>query len=107
MSPIDQHAAEAVDIAGLIARSPFAGQLAGGAPLLVAAGQPARLIFANPAAHAIFRSANLEELAAAALLGASPGARRLRQLASAPGSGAPAKLELLRFFVDRLPLQLA
>jgi PAS domain S-box-containing protein len=107
MSPIDQHAAEAVDIAGLLARSPFAGQLAGGAPVLVAAGQPARLVFASPAAYAMFRSTNLEELAAAALLGASPGARRLRQLASAPGAGAPAKLELLRFFVGRMPLQLA
>jgi PAS domain S-box-containing protein len=107
MNPIDQKAAEARDIAGLLARSSFAGQLAGGAPLLVAAGQPARILFASQAAHAIFRSSSLEELGAAVLGGASPGARRLRQLASAPSAGAPPKLELLRFFVGRLPLQLA
>ncbi|MGA2794427.1 MAG: PAS domain S-box protein, partial [Roseiarcus sp.] len=106
MDPIDHRGADASAIASLLARSTFAGQLRGGAPVLVAASEPARIVFANQAAHALFRTGNLQQLNAAAMIGASPGARRLRQLASASTAGAPPRLELLRFFVDRAPLQL-
>ena len=106
MNPIDQKAADA-DIADLLARSSFAGQLRGGAPLLVAAEEPPRIVFANEAAHAVFQTANLQQLNAVAMVGASPGARRLRQLAGALTPGAPPKLELLRFYIGRLPQQLA
>jgi PAS domain S-box-containing protein len=106
MDPIDHKGADASAIANLLARSPFAGQLRVGAPLLVATGDPARIVFANQAAHGLFRTANLQQINAAAMIGASPGARRLRQLASASNVGAPPRLELLRFFVDRAPLQL-
>ena len=105
MTPTDQKTADA-DIAGLLARSSFAGRLRDGAPLLVAAQEPPRIVFANEAARAIFRTADLEQLNAAAFAGASPGARRLRQLAAANADAAP-RLELLRFFVARLPLQLS
>jgi PAS domain S-box-containing protein len=106
MSPIDDNAANARDIAALVARSPFARQLRGGAPLFVVARTPERIVFASKAAHALFRTGDLEQLNAAVLAGASPGARRLRQLANGAIAGAPPKLELLRFFVGRLPVQL-
>ena len=106
MSPIDDNAADARDIAALVARSPFARQLRGGAPLFVVARTPERIVFASKAAHALFRAGDLEQLNAAVLAGASPGARRLRQLANGAIAGAPPKLELLRFFVGRLPVQL-
>jgi PAS domain S-box-containing protein len=105
MNPIDQKAADA-DIADLIARSPFSGQLRGGVALLVAAQNPPHIIFANEAAHAAFRTTSLDQLNAAAMVGTSPGARRLRQLATTPAAGAP-RLERLRFFIGRLPLQLS
>jgi PAS domain S-box-containing protein len=106
MDPIDQKTADA-DIAELLAQSPFAGHLHGGAPLLIAAGQPARVVFANEAAQATFRTLSLAQFNAVAIAGTSPGARRLRQLASALTAGAPPRLERLRFFVGRLPLELS
>ena len=42
------------DAAALVAGSPFAERLARGAPTIVAAGRPARVLFANPAALALF-----------------------------------------------------
>ncbi|WP_158817805.1 ATP-binding protein [Methylocapsa sp. S129] len=106
MNPIDQKTAD-TDIADLLARSSFAGPLREGAPLLVAAMEPPRIVFANPAAHAIFRTENLAQINAAAMAGTSAGARRLRQLAGALSAGAPPRLELLRFYIGRLPTQLA
>ncbi|MGO8800965.1 MAG: ATP-binding protein [Roseiarcus sp.] len=105
MDPIDQKPVDANAIGDLLAGSPFAEQWRGGAPVLVAARQPARVVFANQAAQKLFRAAGLQELNAAALTGSSPGARRLRQLADASNAGAP-RLELLRFYLDRAPLQL-
>jgi hypothetical protein len=107
MDPIDQNGAETSAIVGLLAGSSFAGRLRGGAPVLVAAGEPARIVFANSAAHALFRTRTLQEINAAAMIGTSPGARRLRQLAGASTVGATPRLELLRFFLDRTPVQLA
>ena len=101
------HEPSRADIADLLAQSPFAGQLRSGAAVLVASGEPPRVIFANEAAHAIFRTKDLQQISAAAFIGTSPGARRLRQLASARIVDAPPKLELLRFYFGRLPLQLA
>ena len=54
MDPNDHKGAETGAIASLLAGSPFAGRLRGGAPVLVAVGEPACIIFANPAAHALF-----------------------------------------------------
>jgi PAS domain S-box-containing protein len=107
MSPIDDKAADESEIAALLARSPFAGQSSGAAPLLVVAARaPARIVFVNDAVHALFRTGDLRQINAALLTGASPGARRLRQLTNAATAGARPRLELLRFFVGRLPLQL-
>jgi PAS domain S-box-containing protein len=106
MNPIDQNAADA-DIADLLARSSFARRLRDGAPVLVAAYEPARIVFANDAACAVFQVADLARLNAAAMIGTSPGARRLRQLAGVLTPDAPPRLELLRFYVGRLPVQLA
>src|SRR5476651_1636408 len=106
MDPIDQKSADA-DIAELLAQSPFAGHLRGGVPLLVAAGQPARIVFANEAAKATFRTLSLSQFNTAAIAGTSPGARRLAQLANGLSAGARPRLERLRFFVGRLPLELS
>jgi PAS domain S-box-containing protein len=106
MDPIDQKSADA-DIAELLAQSPFAGHLRGGVPLLIAAGQPARIVFANEAAKATFRTLSLAQFNTAAIAGTSPGARRLRQLANGLSAVAPPRLERLRFFVGRLPLELS
>ena len=107
MDPIDHLSADSGAITGLLAGSPFAGRFRDGAPMLVARGEPARVIFANPAAHALFGTREPRELNAAALAGTSPGARRLRQLAGAATGATTPKLELLRFFVNRAPVQLA
>jgi PAS domain S-box-containing protein len=106
MDSIDQNAGNARDVADVLARSPFAGEL-GSAPVLVLARDPVRIAFANQAALTLFRANGLAPLNAMVDAGASPGARRLRQLASALAAGASPKLEILRFFVGRLPLPIA
>jgi PAS domain S-box-containing protein len=105
MNPTDQKVAD-TDIADLLAQSLFAGQFRTGAPVLVVANEPPRIIFANNAAHAVFRTESLEQINAVAMSGTSSGARRLRRLAGALTVGAPARLELLRFHLGRLPMQL-
>jgi PAS domain S-box-containing protein len=107
MSPRDDRVANDPEIAALIARAPLVAQLPQGAPLIVVAQAQRRVVFANEAIHAIFRTRDLEQINTALLEGTSPGARRLRELASATKADAPARLELLRFFIARLPVQLA
>ena len=106
MSLIDDKAADERNIAALLARTPFAGPSRAGAPLLVVAQSGPRIVFANQAVLTLFRATNLGQLNATLLNGASPGARRLRQLANTATIDAPPKLELLRFFIGRLPVQL-
>jgi PAS domain S-box-containing protein len=106
MNPTDQKFADA-DVADLLVRSSLARYAHAGAPLVVAAEDPPQIVFANQAAQAIFHAANLQQMNATAMNGTSPGARRLRQLAGAQTVGGAPRLELLRFFVDRLPLQLS
>ncbi|MGO9769254.1 MAG: PAS domain-containing sensor histidine kinase [Roseiarcus sp.] len=92
------------DVAALVAGSPFAERLDHGAPLMVAAGRPARMEFATPAALALFRVETFRALEAVALGARSPGARRLRHLVEALAPGARPRMESLRFFADRLPM---
>ena len=66
-------------------------------PLIVAAGAPARLVYATPAALRLFRAADLPALNARLLEGGEPGARRLADIAASLGPDAP-RLERLRFF---------
>ncbi|HYA72313.1 MAG TPA: PAS domain-containing sensor histidine kinase, partial [Roseiarcus sp.] len=81
-----------------------AERLERGAPLIVAAGRPARVAFATPAALALFGVETLGALDAVALAARSPGARRLRHLAEALAQGIPPRMESLRFYAGRLPL---
>jgi PAS domain S-box-containing protein len=102
----DRAAVTAEEVAALVAGSPFAERLALGAPTLVFAGRPPRLVFASRAALTLFGAADLAGLEALVLAAASPGARRLASLAAA-GAGAPPRVESLRFYLDRRPLPLA
>ena len=60
------------DVAALVAGSPFAERLDRGAPLMVAAGGPARVEFATPAALALFGVETLGALDAIALQRRAP-----------------------------------
>jgi PAS domain S-box-containing protein len=93
--------------ADLLAQSSFAGQLRSDAPLLLASKIPPRIVFANEAALAAFGAKDLDQVSAAATAGTSAGARRLRQLAVAVTPDGGRRLELLRFYVGRMPMQLA
>ena len=101
------HAMTAPDeIVTLLAGSPFADRLARGAATIVAAGRPARVLFANPPAMALFGAADRAALEAQLFSASSPGARRLVGLAEAEAVGPP-RVESLRFWLGRRPLPLA
>jgi PAS domain S-box-containing protein len=100
MSPADPKGVDAIDVAALLAGTPFAAALRTGAPLLVAAIDPLRIRFATEAAMTLLGAQSLAQVEATALGGESLGARRLRQLARTLVAGAP-RLELLRFYTDR------
>ena len=101
VAPTPLNAREAAD---LLAGTPFAVALNRGA-LALAAGQPARAIFATSSALALAGVRDLYGLDSVLFGAESPGARRLRRLADEMPLGAP-RLEQLRFFANRLPLQL-
>ncbi len=104
MDAADRAAINSQDVAALVAGSPFAERLDRGAALIVAAGRPARVEFATPAALALFGVKTLGALNAVALAAQSPGARRLRRLVEALAQGVPPRMESLRFYAGRLPL---
>jgi PAS domain S-box-containing protein len=68
--------------------------------VLVAAGEPARIVHASEAAFSLFGDENLDALSHRCLRGEEPGARRLRDLASNLRPDGPARLERLRFIID-------
>jgi PAS domain S-box-containing protein len=105
MSPSEPSRGDALDVAALVAGTPFAAALRAGAPLLAASLDPPRVRFASDAAMALVGARSLAEAGAAMLDGQSPGARRLRELARILPYGAP-RLEFLRFFAGRRPLSL-
>jgi PAS domain S-box-containing protein len=104
MNAADRAVMNPKDVAALVAGSPFAERLDRGAPLMVAAGGPARVEFATPAALALFGVETLGALDALALSAPSPGARRLRLLVETLANGAPPRVESLRFYAGRLSL---
>ncbi len=104
MDAADREIMSSQDAAALVAGSSFAERLDRGAPLIVAAGRPARVRFATPAALALFGVETLGALDAVALAAQSPGARRLRHLVEALAQGIAPRMESLRFFAGRLPL---
>jgi len=104
MDAADRDIMSSQDAAALVAGSPFAERLDRGAPLIVAAGRPAQVEFATPAALALFGVETLGALDAVAFAAQSPGARRLRHLIEALAQGVPPRVESLRFYAGRLPL---
>ena len=102
----DRTVTSAEETAALLGGSPFAERFARGTATIVAAGRPPRVLFANPAALALFAAANVAALEAHLFSPSSPGARRLVGLAETTAVGPP-RVESLRFWLDRRPLALA
>ncbi len=90
--------------AGRLARTPFAAALAKGAPLIVASGDPAHVEFATPAALTAFGVADVGALGRVLFASDNLSSRRLLRLSQDMAVDGPARLELLRFFVDRRPV---
>ena len=90
--------------AGRLARTPFAFAQAKGAPLFVASGEPPHIVFATPSALAAFGAPDLRALDSALLANDGLAARRLLRLAAEMTEDAPARLEMLRFFIVRKPV---
>ena len=91
------------EVAALLAGGPFAEAWSRGAALTLSGGDPLRLVYASPAALTMFGAQNPEALNSALHDAASPGARRLGQLAHRLSVGDAPRLEQLRFFRGRLP----
>jgi PAS domain S-box-containing protein len=102
----DRAVTSAEETAALLAGSPFAERLAHGAATIVAGGRPPRVLFANPAALALFAAPDVAALEAQLFSASSPGARRLTGLAEAAAVGPP-RVESLRFWLGRRPLPVA
>ncbi len=102
----DRAVTVAEETATLVAGSPFAERLASEAATIVVASRPLRVLFANPAALALFEAPDLATLALQLFASSSPGARRLASLAEAEAIGPP-RVESLRFWLNRRPLPLA
>jgi PAS domain S-box-containing protein len=90
--------AKAIEAA--LAEPPFAAIAAAGCPILVAAGQPARIVWSNAAVQDLF-GADSQALQERIFDGQEPGARRLAELAGMLVPGAAPRLEKLRFFMSR------
>lgn len=73
----------------------------GGAPVVVIAGAPGRVVYASGAAQSLF-AGDLAALGRRLLLGAEPGARRVVALSRSLLPGAAPRLERLRFFFGPL-----
>ncbi len=71
--------------------------LANGAPVVVAAFAPPRIVFASASALRFFQAADAEALTARLFGGSNPTAARLSALVAALKPGAPARIEKLSF----------
>ncbi len=95
------------EVAAALAGGPFAVVLARNAPLAVATGSRPRLRFATSAALRLVDASDLPDLEARLLDANSPGARRLRQLATMLTAGASPRFERLRFYFRGAPVELS
>ncbi len=86
-------------VADALADPAFAAFRAGG-PIFIVAGNPLRPVYASADALALFRVTDAAALAARCFQGDEPGAMRLSELAATLPPGGPARMELLRFFID-------
>ena len=80
-----------------LSEPPFASLIEAGGALLVAAGNPVRVLFANEGAKALF-GANEDAITRRLFDAPDPGARRVAELSRSLVPGAGARLEKLRFY---------
>jgi len=80
-----------------LSEPPFASLIEAGGALLVAAGHPVRVLFANEGAKALF-GANEDAITRRLFAATDPGARRVAELSRSLVPGAGARLEKLRFY---------
>ncbi|WP_294536956.1 PAS domain-containing sensor histidine kinase [uncultured Rhodoblastus sp.] len=90
------------DVTAALAEPTFASLARAGAPIVVADGDPARVIYANGAALALFAAAGCEDLSHRLFASDEPGALRLAHLARIVLPGAAARLERLSLRFDLL-----
>jgi PAS domain S-box-containing protein len=88
-------------LAALNGEPTLAVLLASGAPTFLAQAQPMQILWANPAALALFESADVAALTLRLFGQQDPGAKRLSELARTGLPGRPARMERLRFFIGR------
>ena len=91
------------DVIAALAEPAFASLARAGAPLVVASGDPARVIFANAAALALFGVADCASLTRRIFVSDDSGALRLAQLSRSIMPGAAARLERLMFTFGAAP----
>ncbi len=91
------------DVTAALAETAFASLARAGAPVVVAEGDPARVIHANRAALALFAVADCEGLTHRLFGSEDAAARRLSHLAQYILPGAAARLERISLRFDGLP----
>ncbi len=89
------------DVENVLKEPAVASLVAKGAPVFVAAGAPARVIYATPAARAFFDAADDAALSAKLFASGDQGAKRLLELSAILRIDAPPRLEKLRFALGR------
>ncbi|WP_296714135.1 ATP-binding protein [Rhodoblastus sp.] len=94
---------QGAEIAAALADPAVASLARAGAPVLVAGGDPARVIFANDSALGLFSARDCEALTGRLFGSDLPGSRRLAELARSILPGAAARLERLSFNGEDLP----
>lgn len=82
-----------------LAQAPFAQIAAAGGPVVLAMGLPARIVWSNASAQALFGADSLT-IEKRLFHGSEPGARRVAELARSLVPNAPPRLERLRFFMS-------
>ena len=95
--PVDLSQAQ---IDALLAEPAIATLIAGGAPVLVVAIDPVRVVWANGPAQILFRTSRPDEISRRALT-AGAGSSRLGELARTLQPGAPPRLERVRLVIGR------
>ncbi len=89
------------EIERLLCEPALAALHAGGAPVIVAAGDPARAVWANGAAQRLFRATTLDEISRQVFTAPGGDAGRLAQVAQSLRPDAPPRLERVRLLLGR------
>ena len=101
MTSIPNSDADPQEIEAALAEPGLAAAVASGAPLLLAAGAPAKVVFANEAMLRLFGAGDQDALTGRLFASPDPGARRLADLSQSLSTNTPPRLERLRFYLGR------